>query len=73
MDITVRQDLIKYIKGWIRFGQSWRKFVVMKTKNPYAVALGSLGGKARAKKLSKKQLSEIGKKGGWPKGKKRKP
>jgi hypothetical protein len=35
-------------------------------KNPAAVALGRLGGlkggKARAKKLSKKRLSEIGKK-----------
>jgi hypothetical protein len=33
----------------------------MKTKNPAAVALGSLGGKARAKKLSKKRCSEIAK------------
>ncbi len=36
-------------------------------KNPAAVALGRLGGlkggKARAKKLGKKRLSEIGKKG----------
>jgi hypothetical protein len=36
-------------------------------KNPAAVALGRLGGlkggKARAKNLSKKKLSEIGKKG----------
>jgi hypothetical protein len=36
-------------------------------KNPAAVALGRLGGlkggKARAKKLGKKKLSEIGKKG----------
>jgi hypothetical protein len=36
-------------------------------KNPAAVALGRLGGKkggpARAKKLSKKRLSEIGRKG----------
>lgn len=36
-------------------------------KNPAAVALGRLGGlkggKARAKKLGRKQLSEIGKKG----------
>ena len=31
-------------------------------KNPHAVSLGSLGGKARAKKLTKEQLSEIGKK-----------
>jgi len=28
-------------------------------KNPNAVALGSLGGKARAKKLSKKRRSDI--------------
>lgn len=38
-----------------------------KGKNPAAVALGRLGGlkggKARAKKLSKKRKSEIGKKG----------
>ena len=37
-----------------------------KTKNPAAVALGRLGGlkggKARAEKLSKKRLSEIGRK-----------
>jgi hypothetical protein len=32
------------------------------TKNPNAVALGKLGGKARAEKLSAAQLSEIGKK-----------
>jgi hypothetical protein len=36
-------------------------------KNPYAVALGRLGGlkggHARAEKVSKKRLSEIGKKG----------
>jgi general stress protein YciG len=38
----------------------------MKTKNEFAVKLGSLGGKARAKKLSKEQLSAIGKKGGRP-------
>lgn len=38
-----------------------------KEKNPAAVALGRLGGlkggKARAKKLSKKRLKEIGKEG----------
>jgi hypothetical protein len=33
----------------------------MKTKNPAAVSLGSLGGKARAKKLSKKRRREIAK------------
>lgn len=32
-------------------------------KNPHAVALGRLGAKARAHKLSTKQLSEIGRKG----------
>lgn len=30
-------------------------------KNPAAVALGALGGKARARRLSKERLSEIGK------------
>lgn len=45
-------------------------------KNPHAVALGRMGGlkggKARAAKLSKKQLSEIGKKAAkarWSKAK----
>ncbi len=32
----------------------------MKKKNPAAVALGRLGGKARARKASKKLLSKIG-------------
>jgi len=41
-------------------------------KNKNAQALGSLGGKKRAEKYSKEQLSEWGKKGGRPKGKKRK-
>lgn len=36
-------------------------------KNEHAVSLGTLGGKARAKKFSKEQLSEFGKKGGRPK------
>jgi hypothetical protein len=31
----------------------------MMAKNPHAAMLGSLGGKARAKKLSKKRRSEI--------------
>ena len=35
----------------------------MAKKNPAAQALGQLGGKARAKSLSKAELSEIGKKG----------
>jgi hypothetical protein len=34
-----------------------------KKKNPNAVALGSRGGKARAKQLSADELSAIGKKG----------
>ena len=34
-----------------------------KTKNKAAAALGSLGGRARARNLSKEQLSEIGRKG----------
>jgi hypothetical protein len=34
-----------------------------KKKNPNAVALGSRGGKARAKKMSADALSAIGKKG----------
>jgi len=34
-----------------------------KKKNPNAVALGSRGGKARAKRLSTDELSAIGKKG----------
>lgn len=36
-------------------------------KNPNAQSLGSLGGKARAKKYSKEQLKEWAKKGGRPK------
>lgn len=47
------------------------------SKNPAAVALGRLGGVARAKALTKAErlriASEAGKKGGWPKGKKRGP
>lgn len=39
----------------------------MTNKNPEAVKLGSLGGKARASKYSKEQLSVMGKKGGRPK------
>jgi general stress protein YciG len=35
----------------------------MTKKNPAAQTLGRLGGKARAKALSKPELSEIGKKG----------
>jgi general stress protein YciG len=44
------------------------------TKNPHAVALGARGGKARAKRLSKEEKSEIarsgGKKGGLARAKK---
>lgn len=36
-------------------------------KAPEAVKLGALGGKARASKYSKEQLSAMGKKGGRPK------
>jgi len=35
-----------------------------KKPNPAAVALGALGGKARAKNLSARRLSNIGRKGG---------
>ena len=35
----------------------------MRKKNPAAQALGQLGGKARAKSLTKAELSKIGKKG----------
>lgn len=34
-----------------------------KKKNPAAVELGRLGGKARARNLTKEQMSEIGRKG----------
>ena len=37
-------------------------------KNKAAQSLGKLGGLARAKKLTKEQLTAIGKKGGRPKG-----
>ena len=37
-------------------------------KNPNAVSLGSLGGKARAKNLTKEQRQEISRKGGLKKG-----
>ena len=49
----------------------------MKAKNPAAVALGKLGGTARAVALTaeqrKAQASKAGKAGGWPKGVKRGP
>ena len=40
-------------------------------KNPHAVALGRLGGLARAKNLSPERLSAIGKKAGRAKRKKK--
>jgi hypothetical protein len=40
-------------------------------KNPHAVALGSLGGKARAEALSEDELSRIGRKAGKKGGKAR--
>jgi len=43
----------------------------MPRKNPAAVALGRLGGKARARKLSAEQQSEIGRKAGSVGGKRR--
>ena len=50
---------------WVLFGLIKKNLNSM--KNPNAVSLGSLGGKARAKKYSKEQLREMGKKGGRPK------
>ena len=43
----------------------------MARKNPAAVALGRLGGKARAKKLSAERQSEIGRIAGQVGGKRR--
>jgi hypothetical protein len=43
----------------------------MARKNPAAVALGRLGGKARAEKLSDEQQSEIGRQAGLVGGKAR--
>ena len=43
----------------------------VKRKNPAAVALGRLGGKARAAKLSAEQQSEIGRVAGQVGGKRR--
>jgi hypothetical protein len=40
-------------------------------KNPAAVQLGKLGGKARAKKLSAEELSDIGRKAGLAGGRAR--
>lgn len=41
----------------------------MKHKNPHAVALGKKGGRERAKKYSKDQLSKWSKLGGRPRKK----
>jgi general stress protein YciG len=46
-------------------------FPYMARKNPAAVKLGKLGGKARAANLSPEELSEIGRKGGEVGGKRR--
>jgi hypothetical protein len=42
----------------------------VKLKNPHAVLLGSLGGQARAKKLTAEERSRIAKMGGRPRKKK---
>lgn len=48
-----------------------------KPKNPHAQALGALGGKARAARMTADERHEAAKKagklGGYPKGKPRKP
>jgi len=45
-----------------------------KKREPMTVAeAGRRGGKARAKKYSREQLTAWAKKGGWPKGRPRKP
>ncbi len=44
-----------------------------KNKNIHAAALGTQGGRARARKLSKRKLSEIGKKGAAARWGKKKP
>jgi hypothetical protein len=44
------------------------KLRIPKDVMEYFRLTGSIGGKARAKKYSKDQLSEMGKKGGRPKG-----
>ncbi len=42
-------------------------------KDKAAVSLGQRGGQKTASLYGKKHFSDAGKKGGWPKGKKRKP
>lgn len=44
----------------------------MTKKNPAAVALGKLGGRAKSEAKTK-AARENAKKGGWPKGRPRKP
>jgi hypothetical protein len=44
----------------------------MSGKNPHAVALGRMGGAVRSE-AKKKAARENAKKGGWKKGRKRKP
>lgn len=44
---------------------------VTRRKNPHAVALGKLGGKARAAKLSAKEREEIARRGGEVGGRRR--
>jgi len=53
--------------------RSGRLTLTVKKKNPAAVKLGRLGGRARARKASKMRLSEIGRKGAaarWKKARK---
>jgi hypothetical protein len=45
-----------------------KKFIIPKEVMEWFRKTGSMGGKARAKKYTKEQLSEMGKKGGRPKG-----
>lgn len=44
----------------------------MTAKNPHAVALGKLGGRVSSDRKTKAARANA-KKGGWPKGKKRRP
>jgi hypothetical protein len=46
--------------------------VAKKSKSITVAEAGRRGGKARAKKYSRKQLREWARKGGWPKGRPRK-
>jgi general stress protein YciG len=54
--------------------RSGRLPAIRKKKNPAAVTVGKLGGKARANNASRKRLSEIGRRGAAARWKKtRKP